>query len=109
MSELARRELKPPRKDAAPLKGDQLDALNDQLGGSWPVIDEHHLEKTFEFSNFRKALDFTNAVGEMAEAVNHHPEICVTWGKAKITIWTHSIGGLSEADFVFAARCDQLA
>ena len=108
MSELAHRELKPPRKDVAPLKGDQLHAINDQLGGGWQVIDEHHLEKTFKFSNFLEALDFTNAVGELAETVDHHPEICVTWGKAKITIWTHSIGGLSEADFVFAARCDQL-
>jgi 4a-hydroxytetrahydrobiopterin dehydratase len=109
MSELARRELKPPRKAAAPLIGNDLHAIRKKLGGSWQVIDEHHLEKTFEFANFQKALDFTNAVGALAEAVDHHPEICLTWGKAKITIWTHSIGGLSEADFIFAARCDELA
>ncbi len=109
MSELARRELKPPRKGAAPLKGDKLNAIREQLGGDWQIIDEHHLEKTFKFTDFQQALDFTNAVGELAESVDHHPEICLTWGKAKITIWTHSIGGLSEADFIFAARCDQLA
>jgi len=73
------------------------------------MIDEHHLEKTFQFENFQQALDFTNAVGELAESVDHHPEICLTWGKAKITIWTHSIGGLSDADFIFAARCEELA
>ena len=108
MYKLARKELKPPRKDTAPLMGDELHTISKQLGNNWRVIDEHHLEKTFEFSNFQQALDFTNAAGELAEAVNHHPEICVTWGKAKITIWTHSIGGLSEADFIFAARCDEL-
>ena len=109
MSELASRELLPPRKDTQPLKGNELRAISDQLRNDWQVIDEHHLEKIYKFSNFQDALDFTNAVGELAEAVDHHPEICVTWGKAKITIWTHSIGGLSEADFIFAARCDQLA
>jgi 4a-hydroxytetrahydrobiopterin dehydratase len=109
MSELARKELVSPRKDTEPLKGNALTTLSDQLGNDWQVIDEHHLEKTYPFSNFQQALDFTNAVGELAEAVNHHPEICVTWGKTRIRIWTHSIGGLSEADFIFAARCDQLA
>lgn len=109
MSELTRRELNSPRKAVAPLKGADLHAIREQLGGNWQVIDEHHLEKTFAFANFQEALDFTNAVGALAEAVDHHPEICLTWGKAKITIWTHSIGGLSEADFIFAARCDELA
>lgn len=108
MTVLARRELIPSRKDTEPLKGNELHTINGQLKNDWQVIDEHHLEKIFKFADFQKALDFTNAVGELAEAVNHHPEICVTWGKAKITIWTHSIGGLSEADFVFAARCDEL-
>jgi 4a-hydroxytetrahydrobiopterin dehydratase len=109
MSALASRELKPPAKGAEPLEGDELHALRQQLGDGWQVINEEHLEKTFKFADFREALDFTNDVGALAESVNHHPEICLTWGKAKITIWTHSIGGLSEADFIFAARCDQLA
>jgi 4a-hydroxytetrahydrobiopterin dehydratase len=109
MSALARRELKPPAKGTAPLEGDELHALRDQLGDGWQVINEDHLEKSFKFPDFKQALDFTNAVGELAESVNHHPEICLTWGKAKITLWTHSIDGLSEADFIFAARCDQLA
>ncbi len=109
MSELARRELKLPAKDAAPLRGDELHAMHDQLGDDWQVINEDHLEKVYKFADFQEALDFTNAVGELAEKVNHHPEICLTWGKAKITLWTHSIGGLSEADFIFAAKCDQLA
>jgi 4a-hydroxytetrahydrobiopterin dehydratase len=107
MSNLAQRELKPPRsKEAQPLQGEALDELYQQLGGDWRMIDGHHLEKTYKFKDFKAALAFTNKVGELAEAVDHHPEICLTWGKATITIWTHSIGGLSEADFVFAARAD---
>jgi 4a-hydroxytetrahydrobiopterin dehydratase len=107
---LAQREIKPPRdKDTPPLTGSDLKKLLDLLGSGWRAIDEHHLEKDYAFENFQEALDFTNKVGELAEAVDHHPEICLTWGRAKITLWTHSIGGLSEADFVFAARVDQLA
>lgn len=110
MTELADRPLNPPRgEDIDPLQGDELDDFVGQLDAGWQVVDEHHLEKTYKFDDFQAALDFTNRVGELAESANHHPEICLTWGRAKVTIWTHSIGGLSEADFVFAARSDQLA
>lgn len=110
MGKLAERPLEPPRGGGAePLAGDELAALDDQLGNGWQVVDDHHLEKTYKFDDFQAALDFTNRVGELAESADHHPEICLTWGQAKVTIWTHSIGGLSEADFVFAARSDGLA
>jgi 4a-hydroxytetrahydrobiopterin dehydratase len=108
MSGLAERELKPP-KSGEPLEGEALRSLEDQLDSDWNVVDEHHLECEYKFDDFQAALDFTNQVGALAEEVNHHPEICLTWGKATVTIWTHSIGGLSEADFVFAARCDEFA
>lgn len=109
MTELAERDLHPPQSSETPsLKGDDLDSLVDILGDDWQAVDEHHLEKVYKFKDFQEALDFTNKVGELAESVNHHPEICLTWGRVKITIWTHSIGGLSEADFVFAARADRL-
>jgi 4a-hydroxytetrahydrobiopterin dehydratase len=108
MSDLADKEVKPPRGGGKPLRGVEIQTLLKALGNDWQVIDEHHLEKEFKFDNFQRALDFTNKVGELAEAVDHHPEICLTWGRARITIWTHSIGGLSEADFVFAARTDRL-
>jgi 4a-hydroxytetrahydrobiopterin dehydratase len=108
MSDLADREVKPPQEDIKPLRGVELQTLVEALGNDWRVIDERQLEKEFKFKNFQGALDFTNKVGELAEAVDHHPEICLTWGRTKITIWTHSIGGLSEADFVFAAKADRL-
>jgi 4a-hydroxytetrahydrobiopterin dehydratase len=108
MSKLAEQELKPP-KTGSPLEGDALSSLEKQLPSGWQVVEGHHLEKAFKFDDFQQALDFTNQVGELAEQVDHHPEICLTWGKAKVTIWTHSVGGLSEADFVFAARCEGFA
>ena len=107
MSELATREIQPPRgPDAAALSTDQIEQLLKELGGGWQFVDDQRLEKEYPFPNFQSALDFTNQVGELAEAADHHPEICLTWGKARVSIWTHSVGGLSEADFVFAAKCD---
>lgn len=109
MSDLADRELRPPRGGGVePLKGAELQLFQEKLGAEWQVIDERHLEKQYRFRNFKEALDFVNRVSELAESVDHHPDLCLGWGKATITIWTHSIGGLSEADFVFAARADRL-
>ena len=72
------------------------------------MVDEHHLEKEYRFRNFREALAFTNKVGEMAEAQGHHPDIYLAWGKVRLTVWTHKIDGLTESDFVFAAKADAL-
>ena len=91
-----------------PLAGEALEKLKNQLGGEWNVVDGHHLERQFKFDNFKQALEFTNKVGELAERVGHHPDIHLGWGKVKLTVWTHKIGGLSEADFVFAAKVNQL-
>jgi len=109
-TELADRELKPPRGDGvSALKGAELHRFHEKLGSDWEVIDDRHLERQYKFDDFQSALDFVNKVGELAESVDHHPDLCLGWGKASITIWTHSIDGLSEADFVFAARADRLA
>jgi 4a-hydroxytetrahydrobiopterin dehydratase len=107
MVELALRDITPPKAGDEPLKGSILRSLKQDLGDGWEVIDEHHLEKVYTFQNLQHALVFSNDIWELAEKVDHHPEICLTWGRAKITIWTHSIDGLSEADFIFAAKCDQ--
>jgi 4a-hydroxytetrahydrobiopterin dehydratase len=107
-SPLAAKECVPCKGGVPPLKGEALAELQRQLGGTWTAVGEHHLEKEFRFPDFRSALGFTNRVGELAEAVNHHPDIYLAWGKVKVTIWTHKIGGLSEADFVLAAKVDSL-
>ena len=107
MSQLADKKCVPCTGGVPPLKGGALKQLIDELGGGWKVIDEHHLEKEYAFPNFRKALDFTNKVGELAEAQGHHPDIYLGWGKVKITLWTHKINGLTESDFILAAKADQ--
>jgi len=108
VTELATREFVPFTKDTPTLAGAELEALADLLGNDWTVIDSHHLEKSYGFGDFREALDFTNRVGELAERVNHHPEIVLGWGRVKLNVWSHDAGGLTEADFVWAARADAL-
>lgn len=108
MNELAEKECVPCKGGTPPLKGFELSKLAEQLGESWQVVDEHHLEREYKFKNFREALAFTNKVGELAEKVMHHPDIYLAWGKVKLTLWTHTIDGLSESDFVFAAKMNNL-
>jgi 4a-hydroxytetrahydrobiopterin dehydratase len=79
-----------------------------ELDPEWVVVDEHHLAREIRFPNFRTAFEFVRQVAELADAANHHPDIHLAWGRVQITIWTHSIGGLSESDFVLAARVDRL-
>jgi len=108
MSVLAQETCIPCRGGVPPLKGEELDALQEKLGNGWQIINEHHLEKEYIFADFRQALDFTVKVGEVAENQGHHPDISFGWGYAKITITTHAIKGLSENDFILAAKIDQI-
>lgn len=97
----------PCRGGVPPLAGAELETLRVQLGAGWRVVDGHHLEKEYRFESFRDALDFTVRVGELAEEQQHHPDIHLAWGKVRLTIWTHAIDGLTESDFVLAAKADQ--
>jgi 4a-hydroxytetrahydrobiopterin dehydratase len=108
MAELAQKDCVPCQGGVPPLKGNDLTRLTGELGGDWRVVNGHHLEREFKFENFRTALDFTNKVGALAEQQNHHPDIYLAWGKVKLTLWTHKIDGLTESDFVFAAKVDRL-
>lgn len=108
MNALAEKECVPCKGGTPPLKGDELKRLSTQLNRDWRVVNEHHLEREYKFNNFREALAFTNKVGELADKLNHHPDIYLAWGQVKLTLWTHKIDGLSESDFVFAAKVDKL-
>jgi len=107
MSELASRQCVPCRGGVPPLESAAINKLVSQLS-DWEVVNEHHLRKAYEFSDFREAQTFVNGVSELAEEQGHHPDICFGWGKAEITIWTHKIDGLTESDFILAAKIDQL-
>lgn len=109
MTGLADRSCVPCRGGVPPLAGGELTRLHGELGGGWELVEAHHLEKEFRFEDFRQALEFVDRVGEMSEEQGHHPEICFTWGKAHLKIYTHKIDGLTESDFVWAAKAERLA
>jgi 4a-hydroxytetrahydrobiopterin dehydratase len=108
MTALAEKECIPCKGGVPRLEGNELSRLSNELGGDWKVADGHQLEKEYKFKNFRDALAFTNKVGELAESQGHHPDIFLAWGLVKLTIWTHKVDGLTESDFILAAKADQL-
>jgi 4a-hydroxytetrahydrobiopterin dehydratase len=107
MSDLASKQCVPCRGGVPPLAGQELESLAKQLP-QWKVVDGHHITRTFQFHDFKQALAFTNQVGAIAEEQGHHPDILLTWGKAEVTTWTHKINGLTESDFILAAKIDQI-
>ena len=106
--DLSEKSCVPCQGGVPPLKAEALKNLVSQLSKGWKLVGEHHLEKHYPFKNFKEALDFTNRVGALAEEVNHHPDLFLTWGQVTVQIWTHKIEGLTESDFIFAAKCDTL-
>ncbi|MDQ1728629.1 MAG: 4a-hydroxytetrahydrobiopterin dehydratase [Pyrinomonadaceae bacterium] len=108
MSELASRDCVPCRGGVPPLPVEEVIKLQAQLDG-WEVVNNHHLRKEYQFADFKTTQSFVNRVGDLAEAQWHHPDICFGWGRAEITIWTHKIDGLTESDFILAARIDGLS
>jgi len=108
MTNLAEKVCVPCKGGVPPLNGEEASELLAKLGGGWQVVDGHHLEKDYHFKNFREALAFTNRVGELAEAQGHHPDIHLSWGRVALTIWTHKVNGLTESDFILAAKADLL-
>lgn len=107
MSELARKHCIPCRGGIPPLTGEPLRKLSEELP-FWKVIEEHHITKTFLFPDFAHGLDFVNRAGALAETEGHHPDLCLSWGKVDVTIYTHKIHGLTESDFILAAKIDEL-
>lgn len=107
--DLASKQCIPCKGGVPPLAGAELDELLAQLADGWRVVDEHHLEKEFRFGNFVDALAFTNRIGELAEEQSHHPDLHLAWGKVRVEIWTHKIDGLTESDFVWAAKAENLS
>ena len=107
MSDLASKTCVPCRGGTPPLTGKELEAIAKEVP-QWKVVDAHHITREFRFPDFAQALAFTNKVGAVAEEQGHHPDILLTWGKAEVTTWTHKINGLTESDFILAAKIDKL-
>ena len=106
MSELTTKRCVPCQGGTPPLTHEQILPLIDELDG-WEVIQTHHLMKNYRFPDFASALRFVNQVGELAEREGHHPDIFLTWGQVGLQIWTHKIDGLTESDFILAAKIDE--
>jgi 4a-hydroxytetrahydrobiopterin dehydratase len=106
MSDLASKTCTPCHSGTPPLAGAELQAFAKEVP-QWKVIDGHHITRAFTFPDFRQALTFVKKVGELAEQQGHHPDILLAWGKAEVTTWTHKINGLSEGDFILAAKIDK--
>ncbi len=106
---LAAKRCVPCRGGVPPLTGPALEALLAQLGpNGWRGVRGHHLEKSFGFPDFAQALAFVNRIGALAEEEGHHPDLHLSWGQVRVEIWTHKIDGLTESDFVLAAKVDRL-
>ena len=102
---LADQKCTPSEKGEKPIVGEEADRLLRQLDG-WTVQGGKELSKEYTFPDFRQALDFVNRLGEVAESEGHHPDLYLTWGKVRVSLSTHSIGGLSKSDFILAAKAD---
>lgn len=108
MSVLAQKTCEACDGDVPALSAEQCHQFLADLGGDWKVVEDHHLINQYIFDDFKQALAFTNQVGELAESQWHHPDILLSWGKVQITIFTHKVDGLTESDFILAAKIDQL-
>jgi 4a-hydroxytetrahydrobiopterin dehydratase len=106
--DLADRECLPCRGGVPPLAAPEIERLRAGLDPAWQVVRGHHLERELHFPDWKSAFALVTRVSELAESVNHHPDLELSWGRLGFKLWTHAIDGLSESDFVFAAKVDRL-
>ncbi len=104
---LSEKHCVPCRGGVPPLSPEEVESYLEQVEG-WSHREHHDIGKTFRFPDFAGALRFANRIGEVAESEGHHPDLLVAWGRVGVTIWTHKINGLTESDFILAARIDAL-
>jgi 4a-hydroxytetrahydrobiopterin dehydratase len=106
--ELSEKKCVPCEGGVPVIKGDEIEDYTCQLKMDWDVVDEIKIRKEFVFPDFVTAMDFANRVGDIAEEEGHHPDLHIYYGKVIVELWTHAIGGLSENDFIVAARINQI-
>jgi len=108
MTELAKKQCIPCQGGVPPLPQDETNRLLQELGGHWQINDLGHLEKAYAFKDFMTSMNFANQIAELAEKEAHHPDITISWGQCRVEIWTHKINGLTESDFILAAKIERL-
>jgi 4a-hydroxytetrahydrobiopterin dehydratase len=108
MIELAQQHCAPLPSGTPPLTADQVRALLLRINRAWQVVDGQHLQRAYRLPDFASGLALVNRIGALAAAQDHHPDLLLAWGRVQITLWTHSVGGLSLNDFILAAQIDRL-
>ena len=91
-----------------PLTPEEIEPYMEQIHDDWALIADHHIERVFSFNDFKNALEFVNKAGEICEQEDHHADFELGWGRVKLMIWTHNIDGRNEADFILAAKIDNV-
>ena len=91
-----------------PLKAEEIQKLLSRLSNSWSVENNLKLKREFKYKDFIEAMKFVNKVADLAESEGHHPDLHIHYNKVLIELWTHAVGGLSENDFILAAKIDAL-
>ncbi len=107
MSDLAQKRCIPCSGGVPALAPAQIAELASQVP-EWDIVDGHHLHRRWKMPDFKLALALVNRIGEIAEAENHHPNISFTWGDVEVEIFTHKVNGLTESDFILAAKLSEL-
>ena len=108
MQDLSKKHCVPCEGSAKPLDKEEIAKYLLQLKSSWAIVDDKEIQKTFKLKNFVKAIEFVNKIAEVAESEGHHPDITINYNKVKIQLATHAIKGLSENDFVIAAKIEAI-
>ena len=108
MTELNKKTCVPCQGGVPPMSGDAISKLMPEIDAAWSVVDQHHLVRTWGFPDFITALEFLNSTGAICELEGHHADFEIGWGRVVAQIWTHKIDGLTESDFILAAKLDQL-
>jgi 4a-hydroxytetrahydrobiopterin dehydratase len=103
-STLASKSCSPCKPGTAPLGAADVRSLLSELGGGWQLIGTRRLSKAYNLPDFADALALANRIGAIAEDQGHHPDLLVRWGQVRVELWTHTAGGLTESDFVLAAK-----
>jgi 4a-hydroxytetrahydrobiopterin dehydratase len=104
--DLTRKKCVPSEGGIPRVEGATLDALLGSVAG-WQLAGDK-IRKHLRFADFRAAMAFVDAMAEVAEAEGHHPDFCVHYATVNVEIWTHAAGGLTENDFILAAKIDRL-
>lgn len=106
--ELKEMKCKPCEGGVAPLTKQEVDKYRGQVSEGWKTNDYKKIRNEFSFNNFKQGMEFVNRLAEIAEEEQHHPDVCIHYSKVEVELWTHAIGGLSENDFIMAAKIDEL-